>query len=87
MARVIVPHRKLSAKALAAVAEEYVTRDGTELTDATPKTATVVELLDRDELVLVEFGIRSRSGRPIGFESLVSRVRSALSISSSDPRR
>ena len=53
MASVVVPHRQLSAAALAAVVEEYVTRDGTELTDATPKTATVVELLDRGELLLV----------------------------------
>jgi len=53
MASLIVPHRKLSAEALAAVVEEYVTRDGTELTEAGFKTASVVELLDQGELVLV----------------------------------
>ena len=53
MAAVIVPHRKLSVEALAAVVEEYVTRDGTELSDAGAKTATVVELLDRGELLLI----------------------------------
>jgi len=57
---VVVPHRQLSAAALAAVVEEYVTRDGTELTDATPKTATVVELLDRGELLLV-YDVESES--------------------------
>jgi uncharacterized protein YheU (UPF0270 family) len=53
VARMIVPHQRLSNEALAAVVEEYVTRDGTELTDADTKTATVVELLDRGELLLV----------------------------------
>jgi uncharacterized protein YheU (UPF0270 family) len=50
---VIVPHRELSAEILAAVVEEYVTRDGTELSDAGPKSSTVVELLDHGDLVLV----------------------------------
>jgi uncharacterized protein YheU (UPF0270 family) len=53
MAGVIVPHHQLSAETLAAVVEEYVTRDGTELTDAGPNTARVVELLDQGELLLV----------------------------------
>jgi len=53
MAGVVVSPRKLSAAALAAVVEEYVTRDGTELTDATPKTSAVIESLERGDLVLV----------------------------------
>ena len=52
MTTVIVPHRMLSAEALAAVVEEYVTRDGTELTDAAPKIAAVLTALDRGELAL-----------------------------------
>ena len=44
---------KLSAEALSGVVEEYVTRDGTELTDATSKTEAVLRALDRGELVLV----------------------------------
>jgi uncharacterized protein YheU (UPF0270 family) len=38
---------------LTGVVEEYVTRDGTELTDATGKVASVLAALDRGELVLV----------------------------------
>jgi uncharacterized protein YheU (UPF0270 family) len=50
---VIVPHRALSEDALAGVIEEYVTRDGTEHTDAATKAAAVLARLDRGELVLV----------------------------------
>ena len=49
----IVPHRSLSPEALAAVIEEYVSRDGTESTDASVKAAQVSAALDRGELVLV----------------------------------
>lgn len=49
----IIPHRELSDEALAGVIEEYVTRDGTELTEAPAKVATVRADLDRGELVLV----------------------------------
>jgi len=49
----IVPHRQLSRAALEGVIEEYVTRDGTELSDAPSKTASVLGSLDRGELVLV----------------------------------
>jgi len=49
----IVPHRQLSRAALEGVIEEYVTRDGTELTDAPNKTASVLASLDRGDLVLV----------------------------------
>lgn len=49
----LVPHRELSEAALAGVVEEYVTRDGTELTDAASKTKEVLLRLDRGELVLV----------------------------------
>lgn len=50
---VVVPHAKLDADALRAVIEEYVTRDGTELSDAADKSARVAEALRRGELVLV----------------------------------
>ena len=50
---IIIPHRELSAEALAGVIEEYVTRDGTELGEVTDKSDAVVRLLDRGELVLV----------------------------------
>ncbi|MCP3979211.1 MAG: YheU family protein [bacterium] len=50
---VIVPHRKLSPEALAAVVEEFVTRDGTEHTDAELKVEHVLRALDRGDLVLV----------------------------------
>jgi uncharacterized protein YheU (UPF0270 family) len=53
MGSVIIPHRKLSPDALAGVIEEYVTRDGTEHTDAATKAATVLRFLDDGELVLV----------------------------------
>ena len=49
----IIPHRELSAEALAGVIEEYVTRDGTEFGEVPDKSEAVVRLLDRGELVLV----------------------------------
>ena len=49
----IIPHRQLSADALAGVIEEYVTRDGTELSDADAKRVSVLAALDRGDLVLV----------------------------------
>lgn len=49
----IIPHGKLSPGALAGVIEEYVTRDGTELGDATDKANAVIRLLEHGELVLV----------------------------------
>jgi uncharacterized protein YheU (UPF0270 family) len=52
MTNTIVPHRKLSAEALAAVIDEYVTRDGTELTDAAPKRHAVMQALESGKLVL-----------------------------------
>ena len=51
--RVIIPHHQLSNEALAGAIEEYVTRDGTELTEASAKVATVRNGLDRGTLVLV----------------------------------
>jgi len=50
---VIIPRDKLSPEALAGVVEEYVTRDGTEQTDATAKVASVLRCLDSGELILV----------------------------------
>jgi len=49
----IVPHRELSAEALTAVIEEYVTRDGTELSEVSDKSAAVLAQLDRGELILI----------------------------------
>jgi uncharacterized protein YheU (UPF0270 family) len=49
----IVPHRELSAAALSGVIEEYVTRDGTNLDEATDKAAAVRTALDAGELVIV----------------------------------
>jgi len=50
---VIVPHRELSGAALTGVIEEYVTRDGTELSEMSTKAADVHAALDRGELLLV----------------------------------
>ena len=49
----IVPHRGLSDDALNAVIEEFVTRDGTEASDAPDKSVAVRRALDAGELVLV----------------------------------
>ena len=49
----IVPWQKLSADALSAVIEEYVSRDGTEHTDVEVKATQVRDALKRGELVLV----------------------------------
>ena len=49
----IIPHARLSREALAGVIEEYVTRDGTELSDAVDKAAEVRRRLDSGELLLV----------------------------------
>ncbi len=49
----IVPYENLSSEALAGVIEEYVTRDGTDSTDAAVKIADVRGALQRGELVIV----------------------------------
>ena len=49
----IVPHRQLSAEALIGVLEEYVTRHGTELSEASAKVAAVRRDLELGILVLV----------------------------------
>ena len=49
----IIPHRELSRDALNAIIEEFVTRDGTESSDAPDKSAKVQRALDAGELVLV----------------------------------
>jgi len=49
----IIPHRELSAEALAGVIEEYVSRDGTELGEVADKSQAVVRLLERGDLLLV----------------------------------
>ena len=53
MSGTIVPHRQLSRDALDGVIEEFVTRDGTETTDAGTKAATVRRALESGELVVV----------------------------------
>ena len=49
----IIPYQQLSDEALAGVIEEFVSRDGTELTDTSDKSAQVLRLLKIGELVLV----------------------------------
>ena len=49
----IIPHRQLSEEVLTGVIEEYVTRDGTELSEASAKVAAVRRGLDLRTLVLV----------------------------------
>ena len=49
----IVPHQALSADALSGVIDEYVTRDGTDSTDAGVKVAFIRRSLDAGEMVLV----------------------------------
>ena len=48
-----IPHDRLSPDALRGVIEEYVTRDGTELSEAESKGADVRRALERGELVVV----------------------------------
>ncbi|MFP6895774.1 MAG: YheU family protein [Roseibacillus sp.] len=45
-----IPFEQLPPPALAAVIEEFVTRDGTEMTDARRKIDQVTELLRRGEV-------------------------------------
>jgi hypothetical protein len=45
-----IPAARLTPAALRSVIEEFVTRDGTELTDASAKIAAVEELLRRSEV-------------------------------------
>jgi uncharacterized protein YheU (UPF0270 family) len=49
----IIPHHSLSPDALDGVIEEYVTRDGTELSDAATKTAAVRRGLESGALAIV----------------------------------
>ncbi len=48
----IVPHNRLSQEAFRGLVEEYVTRDGTELTDADLKVEQVSRLLESGKLVI-----------------------------------
>lgn len=49
----IVPYGELSAEALTGLIEEYVTRDGTELSEAADKAAAVRRALEAGEAVIV----------------------------------
>jgi uncharacterized protein YheU (UPF0270 family) len=49
----IIPHNELSDDALSGLIEEFVTRDGTEMNDASTKAATVRKGLDRGDLLVV----------------------------------
>ena len=53
MARLSIPWQSLSEAALRGVLEEFVTRDGTELSDSVTKIAAVKKALAQGELVLV----------------------------------
>lgn len=56
----VIPYQKLSPEALHGVIEEMVTRDGTELTDAEPKIAQVMDLLKRGKMVIT-YDMESRT--------------------------
>ena len=49
----IVPYGELSADALTGLSEEFVTRDGTELSDSAGKVARVRQALELGEAVVV----------------------------------
>ncbi len=49
----IIPHHELSRDALTSVIEEFVTRDGTELTDAATKAAAIRRGLESGKLAIV----------------------------------
>ncbi len=49
----IVPHQRLSPEALDGLVEEFVTRDGTELGEASVKAAAVRRGLESGALVVV----------------------------------
>jgi uncharacterized protein YheU (UPF0270 family) len=53
MRRVRIPHTELQDETLTRVIEEFVTRDGTDLTEAETKIAAVKQALGRGELALV----------------------------------
>jgi len=57
---VIVPYRDLSPEALDAVIEEFVTRDGTELTDAQAKIEQVKRQLEKGRVVIT-FDVETRT--------------------------
>lgn len=69
-----IPFDALSKDALAGVIEEYVTRDGTELTEATDKIAAVRDALRRRELVIV-FDAESESCNILAAEEARERQR------------
>ena len=48
----IIPHAQLNAQTLDAVIEEYATRDGTDLTDASVKLAQIRKSLDAGHLLV-----------------------------------
>lgn len=47
-----IPHDQLSPEALRGVIEEFVSRDGTELTDSSTKVQQVMRQLQRGKLVI-----------------------------------
>ncbi len=48
-----VPYKQLQPQTLRAVIEEFVTRDGTELSDADRKVEQVKQRLDQGELIIM----------------------------------
>lgn len=48
----LVPHEMLSQEALRGLIEEFVTRDGTELSDAEKKVAQVLRLLEAGKVAV-----------------------------------
>ena len=48
----VIPYQKLNPEALLGVIQEYVTRDGTEMTDADAKVEQVKRQLEKGKLVI-----------------------------------
>ena len=48
----IIPHQQLSPEALRGIIEEFVTRSGTELTDADVKIEHVIRQLEKGTVVI-----------------------------------
>jgi len=65
---VLIPYQKLSAEALRGVIEEFVTRDGTELTDAEAKMAQVKRQLEQGKVVIT-YDLKTKTCNIVGAET------------------
>lgn len=75
----IIPHQKLSPETLRGVIEEFVTRHGTELTDADVKIEQVKRQLERGKLVIT-FDEETRTCNIVSSESVRSAWTCSFSI-------